>query len=484
MNPLRVVLKPPGFVRYRCRERLDNRSNVPLHSGNEMKPASESAATVEALAIPSDRYAWLIVGMLWFICFFNYVDRQAVFSVFPLLQREMHLSTVQLGLLGSSFAWVYGIGGPFAGLVADRIRRKTAILGGLQFWSIICAASALSRTFRQLLCFRAAEGLGETIYYPASTSLISDYHGRRTRSRALGFLVTSVYAGTVCGAYWAGAIAERYGWRISFVVLGVLGSLLGLILTKFLRERPRGSADLADLAKSTHSRAVFFHSPSEIFVTIIRTPTALLLMGAFVCANFVALVLLAWMPSFLYGKFHLSIAAAALNATIYPQAASAVGALLGGYLADRACKTTRSARLMIQTVGVVGGAPFVVACGLCSSLQGVIVALMCWGFFKGIYDANIFASAFDVIHPDARGTTSGLMNCVGWLIGGGAAPLAIGLLAGHMALGSAIAISASAYVLAGALLIVAMWNFLTPDLAHLDHMLAQTAISSNESRIE
>src|SRR5690242_14904099 len=111
------------------------------------------------------RYRWLVVGMLWSICFFNYADRQAIFSVFPLLRREMHLSTVQLGLLGSSFAWIYGLAGPIAGVAVDRFRRKTAILGGLEFWSIICAAAALTTSFGQLLALRMAEGLGEAVYY-------------------------------------------------------------------------------------------------------------------------------------------------------------------------------------------------------------------------------------------------------------------------------------------------------------------------------
>src|SRR5262245_31430955 len=103
-------------------------------------------------------YKWRVVAMLWWISFFNYADRQAIFSVFPLLEREMHLSAVQLGLLGSSFAWIYGLAAPFAGVAVDRIRRKTAILGGLHAWSAICAATVLSRTFRQLFLFRAAEG--------------------------------------------------------------------------------------------------------------------------------------------------------------------------------------------------------------------------------------------------------------------------------------------------------------------------------------
>jgi len=86
-------------------------------------------------SVPPPNYKWRVVGMLWFCGFFNYADRQAIFSVFPLLELEMHLDKVQLGLLGSSFALVYGICAPFAGNIVDRIRRKTAVLGGLWAWS-------------------------------------------------------------------------------------------------------------------------------------------------------------------------------------------------------------------------------------------------------------------------------------------------------------------------------------------------------------
>ena len=98
--------------------------------------------------------------MLWLIAFFNYADRQAIYSVFPLLQKEMNLSNLELGVLGSAFAWIYGLGALFAGTIVDRVRRKTAILGGLQAWSVICMLTALSRNFQHLVLFRAAEGAG------------------------------------------------------------------------------------------------------------------------------------------------------------------------------------------------------------------------------------------------------------------------------------------------------------------------------------
>src|SRR5580700_11956827 len=273
------------------------------------------------------RYKWYVVGMLWWIAFFNYADRQSVFSLFPLLSREFHLSNLQLGLLGSSFAWVYGLSAPLAGNLADRIHRKTAILSGLRVWSLICMATAISRTFAQLLFFRAAEGLGETIYFPASMSLVSDYHGKETRSRAIGIHQTSVYVGTIAGGFFAGLIGQHYGWRWSFMVFGGLGILLGFVLNRFLREPVRGQADVA---KTTAGSLTF----AQFLQLLRRTPTMLCLTGAFVCSNFVALVLLTWMPKFLYDQFHMGLAVAGLTATIFVQLASVLGSLVGGWLAD------------------------------------------------------------------------------------------------------------------------------------------------------
>jgi len=465
-------------------------------------------ATFRSVELPrsaagSGAYGWVAVLLLWLVCFFNYADRQAFFSIFPLLQTQMGLTTVQLGLLGSSFAVVYGLGAPLAGFVVDRIRRKTAILGGLQFWSLICMLSALSRNFFQLFTFRALEGAGETFYYPAALSMLSDYHGQRTRSRALGILQTSVYAGTVGGGYWAGVLAQRHGWRAAVFLFGALGALLGLVLVRWLREPVRGSADRelksnretleaprAERGNERQCRSCLppllspptsdqRERPSEKWRATPRplsframgslagNKSLLGLMAAFASANFLAMVLLTWMPTYLYSRFHLSLAMAALDATAFPQLASMGGSVCGGYLADVWARGNRGGRVLVQSVGVFAGAPFVVLCGLGSSLQLVILALICWGFFKGMYDSNIFASAFDVVPMASRGTVSGWMNCVGWLVGGGLAPVMIGFMAKYTSLGNAIALSAAIYVLAGIVLIVTMRFFLPGDTRRL-----------------
>lgn len=392
-------------------------------------------------------YRWSIVAMLWCISLFNYADRQAINSVLPLIQSELGLSMVQLGLLGSAFAWIYGFSGFFAGFVVDRISRKKAILAGLYAWSIICMSTAFSQGFRALFVLRAAEGLGETIYYPASMSMVSDYHGQETRSRAIGVHQTSVYVGTIAGGFFAGLIGQHCGWRWSFIVFGGLGILLGFVLNRFLREPRRGHADLAASAEASLTFGQFLQ-------LLRRTPTMLCLTGAFACSNFVALVLLTWMPKFLYDQFHMGLAVAGLTATIFVQLASVLGSLTGGWLADALRARTPRGRILVQAAGVLCGAPFVAWCGITRSVMSLILALTAWGFCKGMYDANIFASLFDVVRPEARGTAAGFINSMGW-IGGGWAPVAVGFIARDRGLSAGITAASAVYLLACALLLLA-----------------------------
>ncbi len=390
-------------------------------------------------------YKWIVVAMLWTIVFFNYADRQALSAVVPLIRGELHLSPHEEGIIGAAFAWVYGLCSPFAGRLVDRIRRRTAILGGLQIWSVICAATALAPGFGWLVAFRAAEGLGETTYFPGSVSLISDYHDRRTRSRALGLHQTGVYVGVVGGTTVAALIGQHYGWRAPFVVFGLCGMLLSVVLYFVLREPPRPAA------ASTAREASFF----DVIAEVTTTPAAPFLLAAFVCANAVASVLLFWLPTYVHDSFHLTLAVSGLSASFFAQAGSFAGAITGGWSADRAAMRSRNGRILVQAFGLGIGIPFVVLSGMTRSLTVVLIAFFGWGFFKGMYEANIFASMFDVTRPEIRGSVVGLMNMAGWLFGAGTAPVLIGYIAEVSSLGTAIASAALIYVAAVVLLLIA-----------------------------
>jgi len=418
------------------------------------------------VAAASPNYKWWVVFMLWFICFFNYADRQAIFSVFPVLEKEFDFSKAQLGLIASAFAWVYAGAAPVAGFIGDRLRRKSLILGGFLFWSIVTMATGWCQKFWQFFAVRATEGFGEAFYFPASMSLISDYHGGRTRSRAMSIHQSSVYIGTIGGGFLGGFFAEKYGWRAGFYFFGLAGIALALVLSRFLREPKRGQAEM-EIA-----RPLAGESPSvaEVIRAIFRTPTAVVLMLVFVGANFVALTFLTWMPTFLGEKFGLKLTLAGLAGTVFVQLASAIGSPVGGALADVLSRKFPGGRIAVQAAGLAIGSVFVFFTGMTRDVGALMLVMTIFGFCKGLYDANIFASLYDVVHPRARATAAGVMNAVGWT-GGALAPTIIGWLltrggreneVANMSL--AIACGGAIYLAGAALLLVAALFFARRDV--------------------
>ncbi len=424
--------------------------------GPVLRPVNTGPSQLAPDNAPRTKAAWTAVGLLWVCGFFNYADRQAVFAVFPLLQKEFQLDDTAKGLIGSAFMVVYALASPFTGALVDRFSRRWLVSAGLALWSVICAATALARSYPALLAFRAAEGLGESCYFPASMSLLADHHAGRTRSRAMSMHQTSVYLGTALGAVLAGSLGVRFGWRAPFLVLGVLGLFYALLLPALLTEPRRGSD--SSLAVKTTPKAPH---PAPPWLTGVRAifgnPTALALMAAFFAANFVATAFLTWLPDFVYRKFVANVEGAALVAGLPWPLANLVGALLGGVLADLAIKRHAGGRAAVQALGLLAGTPWILAVGSTDSLPVLIVSLIGAGLCKGLYDANIFASLYDVVPPEVRGVAAGLMNTVGWT-GGFLSPFLVGIVSDRSGLSRALTLLTGFYLLAGICAACAAWK--------------------------
>ena len=410
-------------------------------------------------------YKWWVIFMLWFVCFFNYADRQAIFSIFPALQKEFGFSKLELGLIGSAFMWVYAFGAPLAGFVGDRVQRKQLILGGCLFWSFVTITTGWCGKLWHFITVRALEGLGETFYFPASVSLASDYHDRTTRSRALSFHQSSVYVGTILGSWLGAWFAEFYGWRIGFYFFGASGMILALVLYRFLREPRRGESESNASPIPEETLPL-----SDTLRAIFSRPTAIILMLAFLGANFVAMVFLTWTSTFLVEKFGYPLAEAGLYGMLYINLASAVSVPLAGTLADRLVRRFAGGRILVQALGLLVGSGFVVIVGSTANRNSLILAMAAFGFCKGFYDSGIFASLYDAIEPRARATAAGVMNTIGW-IGGALGPVTFGWIALHGTrdtevenMSDAIALGGYVYLVGAALLLAAIVFFARRDL--------------------
>lgn len=414
----------------------------------------------------SKTYRWLVVLMLWSICFLNYADRQVIFSVFPLLSQEFGFSKLQLGLIGSSFMWIYAVGSFAAGFLCDRWSRKSLIFGGCFFWSLVTMLTGWCFKLWHFVAVRTMEGLGEVFYFPASNAMIADYHNTRTRSTALSLHQSGVYFGTIIGSWLGAWIAERYGWRYGFYLFGGIGVFVSLILYRFLKEPARGLAEKKSENNQTSTNFIgeenlAFSKPTiAMFLAYIaKQPIIMLLMFAYMSANFVTGIFFSWMPTFLYEKFSMTLSHAGGSAVMTVQVASIVGVLITGKLVDRLSLTMADARVFMQIVSLFLGCSAIVAVGTASSVTFVLLAMTCFGFCKGGYDGGIFASQFDYVEPRFRGSIVGLMNTFGGC-GGALGTFVIGAVSSYGAgtamarMGKAISWSASIYFL-GALLLSA-----------------------------
>jgi predicted MFS family arabinose efflux permease len=388
--------------------------------------------------VPGKHYKWILVALLWVVALLNYLDRQIIFSVFPLLKSDLHISDLQLGFLGTAFLWVYGILSPCGGYIADRFGRRRVILVSLGVWSAVTWWTGHSHGYNELLTARALMGISEACYLPAALALIADYHDDRSRSQATGLHQSGLYAGIVLGGAAGGWMGDRYGWRAAFVVLGVVGVVYALILTFSLREAPR---------KSAHDEAGQVPFLAALGELMTARPF-LVVVGVNSMVSTAYWCVYTWLALYLYERFHMSLTVAGFSSTFYIQAASFIGILAGGYLADRWTRTDPRGRLLTQTIGLTAAGPFLFLVGTTGSEWILLPCLVLFGLGRGFFDCNLMPVVCQVVSPNLRATAYGILNCTSCLMGGAMA-LAGGLLKEWIGLGAALQISALMLIAAG-----------------------------------
>jgi sugar phosphate permease len=163
-----------------------------------------------------------------------------------------------------------------------------------------------------------------------------------------------------------------------------------------------------------------------------------------------------WMPTYLFRRFHMSLLMAGLNGSAYLQMASVAGVIAGGAFADMLVKRNRddkSVRMRVQSIGLFCALPFLFLSGWAGTAAVVLSAMIGFGFFKGVYDSNLWAALYDVTPISIRGSALGVMNSIGWL-GGAAAQLCIGFAAERFGIGFCLSATAVIYLAIG----LALWR--------------------------
>ena len=398
-------------------------------------------------------YPWLVVALLWVVAALNYVDRQVIFTLFPLLRADLHLSSVQLGMLGTIFLWVYGAVSPFVGYLADRFSRRNVIVASFGIWSLVTLFLGLAHTYAEVLTAQALMGLSEACYIPAALALIADYHGEASRSRAVGLHQSGLYAGIVFGGVAGGWIGEHYGWHVVFYVLGTGGLFYLLLLTFSLKDPPR-QVRVTD--KETNKLPF-----SVAIAELAGNGAFLLLLAAMTLVSIALWCVYTWLPLFLFERYKLNLASAGFSATFYIQAASFAGILIGGWLADAWSRTSRRARGWTQAIGLMLAGPGLLLVASTYSWWVLIPCLVSFGLGRGFWDSNLMPVLCQVISEKLRATAYGIFNSAG-CIGGGVMALVAGALKSTVGLAAALEISAASILVAALCIAVLCFTRLRP----------------------
>jgi MFS family permease len=277
------------------------------------------------------------------------------------------------------FKWVYAFLSPIGGYVADRISRRFTICGSLFVWSAVTWWTGNVETFSELLWARSLMGISEAFYIPAALALITDYHTGTTRSRAVGLHQTAIYFGVIAGGFGGYAAADpNLGWRLAFMTCGIIGMLYALPLVRLLRDPPRSEERLSVPQPSP------LGAMKELFANL----SFILLVLYFTLPAIAGWVVRDWMPSILKKQFDIGQGQAGVAATLYWQVAAIVGAIVGGWLADRWMRQHQRGRIYVSAIGMSLIAPAIFGVGNAGSLAVAVAFLVLFGLGWGFFDGN------------------------------------------------------------------------------------------------
>jgi sugar phosphate permease len=399
-------------------------------------------------------YKWELLIWLWLAYFFNQGDRQIFNIALPLIKADLGLSDAQLGLVGSIFILTLGVCFPIAGFVGDIYNRKKIVTYSLLFWSLATFLTGFGTSLVHLVILRSLSvGGGEAFYAPAANGLIGQFH-KKSRALAMSIHQTSLYAGVILSGALGGYIAQTYGWKNTFFLYGGVGIILAIIL--FWRLQPTVSA-ISDLTWSDQKKFI-----KSATLALISKPSAILLCVAFLSLVIVNVGFTTWMPTFLHEKFNLSIASAGFNSMFYHHIFAFIGVIIGGVLSDKLALKAIKYRLVVQSLGLLLGVPFIYGMGQAETTFMTYVALSGFGFFRGLYEANLYSTLFAVIEPEYRSTSVGLSAMFAFIIAS-LVPFLLGYLKPTLGLANGLSALSCSYFIGGIAILIALKFYFLKD---------------------
>jgi ACS family D-galactonate transporter-like MFS transporter len=354
-----------------------------------------------------------LVLMLWYATCLNYMVRTSLSIAAPTLSGELGLSPAQVGVLLSSFSWLYVSFMVVAGWLADRFNPAHVLGIGLLLWSVAALATGFAEGLKTLLACRLLLGFGESFAFPAIYKIIGSTFPAHRRAVPNSLVDVGGRMGAGLSVLLGGLLIARFGWRNIYLFLG-LANLVWLV--PWFWSSPE------------HKKAVTHIEPNgpRIKDILKRRQAWGTFLGNF-CSNYVYFFLLAWLPSYLIMARHLSISKTAFCGSL-PYVTGASASFLGGWMSDRWVRRGASETRVRKGFMIFGclASAVVLPAYLVESLTVAIIFLSVAYLAIGMAAANIWAITQTMAGP-AAGRWIGLQNTAGNLPGI-VAPLVTGFI--------------------------------------------------------
>jgi predicted MFS family arabinose efflux permease len=418
---------------------------------------------------------WRVTVFLALAAALNYADRSAMSAVLSSVRTEFGVSDVSLGLLGSLFLWSYAVCSPFAGSLADRHSRTKLVIWSLMAWSAVTALMGIANGFTMLLVLRFTLGIAECLFLPSAIALIAEYHGPATRARAMSFISIGVNVGLVFGSTFSGFLAERFGWRSGFWVLGLAGVVVALMAKPWLNAarttsaaQPRPVPAAPEVKRATFLKAIRF---------LARVPSYYALLFESMLSGMGLWIFFNWLPLYFRETYQMSLAGAGFAGTFMLQISVILGIVAGGWISDRIAGHAPHRRMLLYGLFYLVAAPFLLLFLGKPEFTVVAAGISAFSFLRGLGQANDNATQCEIVPPQFRSTGVGFMNAIA-TAAGGCGVLMAGFLKRAVGLNAVFAGISVGFIVAGVVLLVFYRCFMRRDIERAQAFAAANSPAS------
>jgi ACS family D-galactonate transporter-like MFS transporter len=389
-----------------------------VNAGPRLTPTLNSFTSAASDAARTHR--WLIVGLLFLASLINYLDRATVSLALPLISHDLGLDPARKGLLLSAFFWSYALMQVPIGWCADRFNLRWLYAGAFALWSLAQGLTGFAGSLGVMIIFRILLGIGESVYLPGGTKIVSLLFHSAERGLPCGIFDFGTRIGMVVGGLSLPWLLIYYGWRWTFILVGFIALtwLIPWLLVCPARLGGRGGSG----PRAAGQEAARFGRRG---VTFNRNLLGICL--GFFCFDYYWYLFVTWLPDYLVTVRHLTILRAGLYAAL-PYFVFGVSEPIGGWVADRLIRfgwdETRTRKGMV-TIAFLSGLLLIPASRVESA--NAAIALLVGASLVGLSIGNLLVILQTCAPPEQVGVWTGMQNFAG-NIGGIIAPLVTGLL--------------------------------------------------------